>query len=168
MRFSVKDFLDCFNLNANVYSVEIYKTPLLKKEFLQLVEIFKYHCRKDGISWMIVYSTTESKSAEQTTERTGKRGRPRKTVSGNKIEGHIHSTLIGDSAKSAYSTACGIKESIDKKYKNYGKRISKVVSKGNSYRAYTFMKYCMKQADIIRTGGDFDFKEYVMDRFDYE
>lgn len=168
MRFPLKDFFDYFKLDATVYSVEIYKTPLSLKEFLQLVEKFKYYCRKNDISWMLIYSTTDSKSAELITKRTGKRGRPCKTVKGNKIDGHIHSALIGNSSKSAYSTANIIKNSIDKKYNSRGIKCSKTVSKGNSYHAYEFIKYCMKQADIERTGGDFDFRAYVQYHNDFQ
>lgn len=158
MRFTLKSYFDYYRLRANCYSIEIYQRPLTEHDFLVIAEKMKYYCRKNGDSWFAIYSTTDSKTARQKVVRTGKRGRPKKFVKGKKIEGHTHNIIIGTRDKSAYSTAQKIKKSIDKKY---NRKVCKVVSKSNSAHAYNFMKYCLKQADIVRTGGDFDFAEYI-------
>ena len=160
MRFTLNSYHDYYRLDANCYSVEIYQKPLTEHDFLVIAEKMKYYCRKDGVSWLAVYSTTDSDTAQQTAERTGKRGRPKKLVQGTKIDGHTHNIIVGTKEKSAYSTAQQIKKSIDKKY---NRKICKVVSKGNSDHAYNDMKYCLKQADVVRTGGDFDFYQYIAD-----
>lgn len=162
MRFNLKEYFDYYKLPAVCYSIEIYKTPLSISEFENMiVERLKYYGRRDGVSWLAVYSTTDSKNAKQAVERTGKRGRPRKVVKGKKVEGHAHVLIIGNKEKSAYSTAQTVKNSIDKKYQYYNKKMSKVVSKGDNAHAYNFMEYSMKQADTVRTGGEFDFANYL-------
>lgn len=159
MRFKITEYFDYYRLDANAYSIEVYVQGINQKDFRDIFcNKFGYYCRKDGVSWLAVYSTTESQDAEQTVIRTGKRGRPRKIVQGTKIDGHIHNVIIGTKEKSAYSTAQQIKKSIDKKY---NRKICKVVSKGNSDHAYNDMKYCLKQADVVRTGGNFDFDQYI-------
>ena len=158
MRFNITDYFDYYRIGATAYSIEIYRKPLTEKDYLTICEKLKYYCRKDGVSWLAVYSTTDSKDAEQIIERTGKRGRPRKIVQGTKIDGHIHNIIVGTAEKSAYSTAHAIKKSIDKKYK---KPACRVVSKGDNAHAYNDMRYCLRQADVVRTGGDFDFAEYI-------
>ncbi len=155
MKFKI---LDYFRLQANCYCIEIYATPLSIQDYLVICEKIRYYCKKDGISWMAVYSTTDSNTAKSTVIHTKKRGRPQKVIQGKKVDGHIHNLFIGNENKSAYSTVNQIKKSLDKKYK---KPICKVVSKGRDYHAYNTMCYNLKQADIVRTGGDFDFKEYV-------
>ncbi len=161
MRFRITDYFDYHRLDSTAYSIEIYQKPLSENDFLTLCEKIKYYCRKNGISWLAVFSTTDSKDARQVKVSTGKRGRPRKIVQGTKVDGHIHNIVIGNSEKSAYSTAHEIKKSIDKKFK---KKVCKVVSKGDNVHAYNDISYCLRQADIIRTGGDFDFQGYVDSR----
>lgn len=158
MRFKIADYFEYYRIDATAYSIEIYQKPISEHDFLVIVEKMKYYCRKDGVSWLAVYSTTDSKDAEQEVIRTGKRGRPCKNVQGTKIEGHTHNIIVGTTEKSAYTTAHAIKKSIDKKYK---KKVCMVKSKGNTAHAYHDMCYCLRQADIVRTGGDFDFNKYI-------
>ena len=105
-----------------------------------------------------MFSDTDSNDAEQVVDRLGKIGRPRKRVQGTKIDGHIHTVVIGNQNTSAYKTACQIKCSIDKRYK---KKVSRIESKGNSEHGYNYVRYSLRQANIIRTGGDFNFRDYV-------
>lgn len=166
MKFKISDY----SIGTNCYSIYIYQKPLSEHDYFVIVEKIKYYCGKGGFSWLAVYSTTESKTARSAAVRTGKRGRPKKSIQGKKEDGHIHNIIVGTKEKSAHSIAHKIKDSLDKKYK---RKICSVISKGNcdiskgeSDHAYNVMSYCMKQADIIRTGGDFDFKEN-MARHDY-
>ncbi len=158
MRFRLKDLLDYYRLDSNCYSIEIYVTPMTKHDYFVLREKFRYYCKKKCISWIAVYSTTDSATAKQTVIHTGKRGRPHKIVQGVEVDGHIHNLFIGNANTSAYSTVHTIKQSIDKLYH---KSVCKVTSKGRDIHAYNTMAYCFKQADTTRTGGDFDFKGYV-------
>lgn len=159
MRFNITDYFDYYRLDATAYSVEIYLQGITEKDFTDIFcNKFGYYCRRDGVSWLAVYSTTDSKDAEQTAIHTGRRGRPRKIVQGTKKDGHIHNIIVGTAEKSAYSTAHAIKKSIDKKYQ---KKVCKVVSKGDNAHAYNDMCYCLRQADVVRTGGDFDFAKYI-------
>ena len=158
MRFKLTEYFDYYRLDASAYSIEIYQRPLTEHDYLMICEKLKYYGRKDGVSWLCVYSTTDSKDAEQKVIHTGKRGRPRKAVQGTKIDGHTHCLVIGNKNKSAYSTAQNVKKSIDKKY---SKPVCRVVSKGDNAHAYNDMCYCLRQADIVRTGGDFDFDNYI-------
>lgn len=158
MKFSLKDFYDYYKIDANCYGLEVYQTPLTEKDFLQIVEKLKYYCKKDKVSFLAVFSTTASNTAEQAVEHTGKRGRPRKIVHGDKVDAHVHLSIVGTKEKSAYSTAQKVKKSIDKKYE---KPVCQVQSKGNTVHAYNYIAYSLRQADMIRTGGDFDFRQYV-------
>lgn len=158
MRFKILDFLSYYKTGACAYSVHIYVKPLTESDYKTIVEKFKYHCRRDGVSWLTVFSTTESESAEQTTIKTGKAGRPKKQVKGKKIDGHIHNVLLGSAKLSARKTALALKKSIDKKA---AKKVCKVEHIGDGLHFYNTVKYNLKQADIVRTGGAFDFKGYV-------
>ncbi len=155
------DIEDYYRLDATCYSIEIYLKPLTPKDFKNvIVNKIKYYCSKDKVSWLAVYSTTNGKTAQQTVIKTGKRGRPKKSVKGIKEAGHVHCVIKGTAEKSAYSTVQKIKKSIDK---TYGRKASKIISKGNTDHAYYFMFYSFRQADIVRSGGDFDFMQYVKD-----
>ena len=145
-------------LDATLYSIEIYVTPLSKKEFKTIAEKFRYYCRKGGCSWLLVFSSTDSKTARKRTEKTGLRGRPKSIVIGSKIDNHIHSAVKGSKERSAFSTCNQIKRSLNKRY---GGNRTKVVSKGRGVHALNYVGYSLRQADTIRSGGDFDIKVYI-------
>lgn len=157
MQFKLLDFFNYYRLDSVAYSLEIYVTPMTMEDYLAITEKLKYYCKKDCISFLSVYSTTDSKTAKVVVEHTGKRGRPKKYIKGKKEKGHTHTLILGNKNKSAYTTAKRIKHSINKRYK---KPVCKIVSKGNDLQAYNFIGYCYKQADIVRTGGNFDFDYY--------
>jgi len=150
MLFHLSDFL----LDSPIYAVYLYR-EITEKEYLQICGIMRYYCRRDNVNWLAVFSTTESKSAELKYKKTGKRGRPKKQVFGKKVAGHTHISVTGKKEKSAYKTAQVIKRAFNKKYH---KPISRIISKGNSIDARIWIGYSLKQADIQRSGGDFDFQ----------
>lgn len=154
MRFKLTNFLEYYKICETYYSIEVY-VPLSEHDFYIIVEKLKYYCRKNHISWLAVFSDTDSKDAEQVIDRVGKVGRPKKRVKGTKVDGHTHITLVGSESHSGYKTACIIKQSIDKKYK---KKVSRVVSKGDFEHGHNFIRYSLRQANIVRTGGDFNFR----------
>ena len=150
MLFHLSEYL----LDSPIYAVYLYR-EITEKEYLQICGIIRYYCRKDNVNWLAVFSTTTSETAEIKQIKTGKRGRPKKQIYGTKVSGHTHISVKGEMKKSAYKTAQVIKRAFNKKYH---RPISRVVSKGNQFDARVWIGYCLKQADIIRSGGDFDFQ----------
>ena len=151
MRFRLIDL----KLPAAVYAIYIFQTGLTERDFLAISAKLRYYANLDDVSWLAVYSTTESQSVQNKPQNNGKRGRPKKNVVGKKVNPHCHLTVVGTKEKSAYNTAVRFKKSVDKKR---GKKICRVVSKGDSFDARIWIGYCLKQADILRSGGDFDFQ----------
>lgn len=151
MKFKLTDF----KLPARIYAVYLFETGLTEREFLAISAKLRYYANLDGVSWLAVYSTTESRTAQNKTKNNGKRGRPTKQIIGKKVSPHCHISLVGTKSKSAYSAAIRFKNAVDKKR---GRKVCRVVSKGNSYDARIWVGYCLKQADILRSGGDFDFQ----------
>lgn len=141
-----------------LFSQQGKELPLSKREFDQIVSIIKYYSKQGNISWFAIYSTKKSDTAEKIVTKTGKRGRPKKYVSGENVPGHAHIALLGDKDHSAHSTARKIKLSLDKKF---SRKICRVHTIGNYQDAIDFTRYCFKQADIERTGGPFDFRSYA-------
>lgn len=151
MKFKLKDF----KLPARIYAVYLFETGLTEREFLAICSKLRYYATQDGVSWLGIYSTTESDSVQNKPLRNGKRGRPKKYVVGKKVNSHCHLSLIGTPIKSAYSAAIRFKNAVDKKSR---RKIARVVSKGDSFDARIWIGYCTKQGDILRSGGNFDFQ----------
>ena len=151
MKFKLTDF----KLPARIYAVYLFETGLTEREFLAIAAKLRYYANMDGVSWLAVYSSTESATAQRKTHNNGKRGRPKKCVVGKKVNSHCHLSLIGTPIKSAYSAAIRFKNAVDKKVR---RKISRVVSKGDSYDGRVWIGYCTKQGDILRSGGNFDFQ----------
>ena len=151
MKFKLTDF----KLPARIYAVYLFETGLTEREFLAIAAKLRYYANMDGVSWLAVYSSTESATAQSKPQKNGKRGRPKKFIYGKKTNPHCHLSLVGTKEKSAYNTAVRFKKSVDKKR---GKKICRVVSKGDSFDARIWIGYCLKQSDILRSGGEFDFQ----------
>ena len=151
MKFRLTDF----KLPARIYAVYLFETGLTERDFLAISAKLRYYANLDDVSWLAIYSSTESATAQRKTHNKGKRGRPKKYVVGKKVSPHCHLSVIGSPTKSAYSTALKFKNAVDKKR---GRKVCRVVSKGNSYDARIWIGYSLKQADILRSGGDFDFQ----------
>ena len=151
MKFKLTDF----KLPARIYAVYLFETGLTEREFLAIAAKLRYYANMDGVSWLAVYSSTESATAQSKPQNNGKRGRPKKFIYGKKTNPHCHLSLVGTKEKSAYNTAVRFKKSVDKKR---GKKICRVVSKGDSFDARIWVGYSLKQADFLRSGGDFDFQ----------
>lgn len=151
MKFKLTDF----KLPARIYAIYLFETGLTEREFLAIAAKLRYYANLDGVSWLAVFSTTESCTAESKPYKSGTRGRPTKQIIGKKVSSHCHLSVVGTKEKSAYNTAVRFKKSVDKKR---GKKICKIVSKGDSFDARIWIGYCLKQADVLRSGGDFDFQ----------
>lgn len=140
---------------STLYSLEIYY-EFSPKDFEQLFQKFRYFCRKQNCSFLLVYSTTESKTAKRQRIKNRKRGRPRHIVTGTPVAGHCHSAVV-KSDGSARQCCLALKQSLDRKYQ---KPIARIVSKGSGIHAQNFVAYSLRQADSIRQGGDFSFTEF--------
>ena len=151
MRFRLIDL----KLPAAVYAIYIFQTGLTERDFLAISAKLRYYANLDDVSWLAIFSSTESATAQRKTHNNGKRGRPKKYIYGKKTSPHCHLSVIGSPTKSAYSTALKFKNAVDKKR---GKKICKIVSKGDSFDARIWIGYCLKQADASRSGGEFDFQ----------
>ena len=151
MRFRLIDL----KLPAAVYAIYIFQTGLTERDFLAIAAKLRYYASLDDVSWLAVYRRSESATAQRKTHNNGKRGRPKKYIYGKKTSPHCHLSVIGSPTKSAYSTALKFKNAVDKKR---GKKICRVVSKGDSFDARIWIGYCTKQGDILRSGGNFDFQ----------
>lgn len=152
----------CLKLNdfvtlPTVYQIQLFVTPLSLEDYLRIVEQFRYHCRKSDISWICGYSTTSSDDANTEYLRTGKRGRPKKMIVGSSVDGHQHNLFIGTEQTSAYSTVHRIAGALDKKY---GKKVCRVKTVSSGLHLHNSIQYITRQSDVLRSGGDFDFREY--------
>lgn len=141
---------------STLYSLEVY-LELSPADFEKLFQKFRYYCQKGNCSFLLVYSTTESKTAKrQRVKTTHKRGRPRHIVTGTTVPGHAHTAVLKADG-SARQCCLSLKKSLDK---GAGKPISKIVSKGSGIHAENYIAYSLRQADSIRQGGDFSFTEF--------
>ena len=60
MKFKLTDF----KLPARIYAVYLFETGLTEREFLAIAAKLRYYANLDGVSWLAVYSTTESQSVQ--------------------------------------------------------------------------------------------------------
>ena len=153
MRFRIKDFLAM----RTAYQIYLFVPSLPFEEYKQIVEQFRYHCRKSDVSWMCGFSTTSSDDAHAEYIRTGKRGRPKKMIVGSGVDAHLHDLLVGTESKSAYSTANKLCKLLNKKY---GKRVAQVHSVSDGEHLCNSIRYITRQANVMRSGGAFDFEAY--------
>lgn len=154
--------LHLYDLNDDLraYVLELYLTGISKQSFFNaIVSKLQYYCRLDDTSFLTVYSETESKDAKQSTIKTGKRGRPKKTVIGKKKAPHVHTIFIG---KHAHKTALATKNSLNKWAKKNGSTVNvcRIKHLSDGEHIHNTVYYDYRQASHIRTGGSFDFKEY--------
>lgn len=135
---------------AVLYSIELY-FEATDKDIEDLQNAYKYARKKNPhISWFIADSDTDSKTAIKATVKTGKRGRPKTVVYGDKVPRHIHTGVMGNEEQSAWKVAEHIRVKMNKKK---GKKIARVVSK----QGVGFIRYSCMQANNFYKGGDFDF-----------
>ncbi len=135
---------------AVLYSIELY-FEATDKDIIDLQNAYKYARKKNPhISWFIADSDTDSKTAFKVIERTGKQGKQKIVVYGDKVPRHIHTGVMGNEEKSAWKVAEHIRVSMNKKK---GKKIARVVS----MQGVGFIRYSCMQANHFYKGGDFDF-----------
>jgi len=136
-------------LPAVLYAIHVY-SEVSEKDIMAYENYLNYQRKKyPFISHFVGVSNTDSKTAFKHIERTGKRGRPKTKVDGNKVKRHVHIGVMGNAEKSGYSVAKNVANSINKRA---GKKITKIqpVNAG-------FINYVYSQSDTFHQGGDFDF-----------
>lgn len=154
-KLTLKQLNSKIEFPSTIYSIEFY-SELSPADFEKLFQKFRYYCKKADCSFLLVYSTTESKTAKRQRVKTHKRGRPRHIVTGTTVPGHAHTAVLKADG-SARKCCLAIKKSLDK---GAGKPISKIISKGSGIHAENYVAYALRQADSIRQGGDFSFTEF--------
>ena len=140
-------------IDSTLYSVEIYKQGITLDGYYKIVSLMRYICKKNNTSFLCVFSSSDSRFAIPFFEQSGKRGRPKRKVYGRKVAPHLHSAVLGTAEKSAFSVCQEICKRLKEKHGIAGK----VVSKGREQHAVNYIEYCFRQADVVRSGGDFDF-----------
>ena len=163
MRINYPEYFDWLSVDLTSYLIKFYIQDVTENEFKTFARKVQYYCEKDGVSWLSVLSSTDSKTARIIFEKTGKPGRPAKKIKGKKVPAHIHTTVTGTQEKSARQAAMNIKSAIDKRYKKLGFNVKvssiRSVSGADGYLADE-IHYQLKQADMFRSGGSFDLVDY--------
>lgn len=159
----IEKMLDITNYgtNAKPYRILIFRTNLSVEEFYIFIERARYYCRKYGCSYIAGYSTTSSKDALKTSIRTGKPGRPKQIITGTEVEPHFHNLFIGNDNHSCWSAIQKVNACLQKRY---GKHSTKIEGFDSFEHYYNAVNYVLKQSDILRSYGDFDFNEYYNNR----
>lgn len=159
----IDEMLDITNYGIPVtpYRILIFRTNISVEEFYIFVERARYYCRKYGSSFIAGYSTTSSKDAMKTTIQTGKPGRPKQIITGTEVEPHYHDLFVGNNNQSCWSAVQKVNACLQKRY---GKHSTKIEG-FNTYQHFcNDVGYVLKQSDILRSYGDFDFAGYYHDR----
>ncbi len=153
MVYRLKDFEE--KLPACLYVIYLFKTKLLKKDIYSIQNALKRYSKKyPHISYLLVVSNTDSNHCLQRELKIKrKRGKPKTLVFGNKIDTHIHLSIIGNKRKSAYKCVEDLKKTINK---HFGKKICSYCSYGKSQKAKNFINYSLKQANSINKNGIFN------------
>lgn len=139
-------------LKATLYAIYVY-LEIDEKDIKAYEDCLRYQQKKNTFSsWFLAPSSTDSKTAFKYSERTGKRGRPKTKVDGDKVKRHVHIGVMGNAEKSGYSMAKTVANSINKRA---GKKVTRVVA----MQGAGFITYSYQQADSFRQGGDFDFTQ---------
>ncbi len=116
-----------------------------------------------GLSYLLIRSTTDSKTAQKKVKHTKKRGRPKKYVTGKKVESHCHCWIVNTKKDLPINT---VKSELTKYCVLRRKKRPKM--KQQKIQPLTGMfigKYMDKQADEMHRGGDFDFDYFLDERY---
>lgn len=159
----IEKMLDITNYGTNAipYRILIFRTNLSVEEFYIFVERARYYCRKYDCSYLAGFSTTSSKDALKTSIRTGKPGRPKQIITGTAVEPHWHDLFIGNDEHSCWSAVQKVNAWLQKRY---GKQSTKIEGFSTYQHFCNDVGYVLKQSDILRSFGKFDFNEYYNNR----
>lgn len=162
-RMSYEEYEDFITLPATVYGIDVFnpKEGLTQQDIFSILNtLHRYRAAYLFVSFLLVTSTTDAVRREVI--RTGKRGQPKKVPVGKKVPQHVHIAVIGDEQHSAYTYKEAVQEAINKRLADGKFRIksTKDESKGHKEHAANYIGYCFRQADSVRTAGEFNFYRY--------
>lgn len=143
------------NLPAYLYAIYLFKTKLSKQDIYSIQNTLRRYSKKyPHISYLLVVSNTDSNHCLQREIRIkGKKGRPATLVFGNKVDIHIHLSIIGNKEKSAYKCVKDLKKAFNKHFKG---KVCSYEGWGKGQKAKNFIDYSLKQANSVNKNGIFN------------
>lgn len=143
-----------------LYVVEFYRTGINDKQFNAIKRRLFGICDELGVSCLLVSSTHKSNEKLKTVYiKTNGAGRPKKIIDGDEVDRHIHNCFVG---KNAHKAATKSKKYLDKNFTNKGTNVSQIKCVSDTdCHASNYINYCYRQADCVRTFGDFDFEKHT-------
>lgn len=155
-----KQWLESSIVGSPLYAVELYKTPISDKEFEAIRRRVFAICNDEDCSCLLISSSTASnKNLRRVCIRTDRPGKPKKVIIGDTVPKHIHMGIVG---KHAHKAATKSKTYFDKKFGKNDKKVSRIQCLSDiDCHSRNFIDYCYRQADCVRTCGDFDFEKYT-------
>jgi hypothetical protein len=145
-------------LNTQFYMLHFFNKYLYlsDNDMDQIFDCIRDYARRANklypeASFFLGLSSTDSQDCSEKKLKTGKAGRPKKIIEGKKVNKHIH---IAGTGKKICPAMSFVKERLDKKFELES---DGPVCKIESWKGINAVAYIYKQADKIRTVGDFDF-----------
>ena len=153
MVYRLKEFEE--KLPGYLYAIYLFKTKLSKQDIYAIQNALRRYSKKyPHISYLLVVSNTDSNHCLQRELKIkGKKGRPKTLVFGNKVDTHIHLSILGNEKKSAYRCVKDLKNAINK---HFNENICIYAGWGKSQKAKNFINYSLKQANSINKSGIFN------------
>lgn len=139
------------NLPACVYSIYFFDIKFSNQDIISVKNTLRRYRKKyPHIGYLLTISNTDSNHCLKREIRIkGQRGRPPTVVLGNKIQTHLHLSIIGDNNRSAYLPTTKIVKALNKRFE--GKVAMRCLGKGT--HAKNFIEYSLKQSnETWRTG----------------
>lgn len=166
MKFSWSEYIDAckeYVQSAPVYKsgVQFVQSGVTDSDVMATLMWLRRKNRKDNTSFLLCDSSTDSIGCDSEYIKTGKRGRPKKTVLGKKVGRHIHGILISQD-QSADAIKNDLTEYIQKRRKRNSTLKQQKVSELNQMY---IVKYITRQADHIYQSNDFDFDYFNNDLY---
>ncbi len=166
MRFKATDFYkyctDYVSHAPPFYGIEFVQSGVEKRDVHALNTWLRRKSDKEGLSFLLDESTTENAYTERYV-RTGKRGRPKRVVVGDKVGRHVH-CIIGssDSSLNVKELKTTTSEYLRKRQK---KRKNLKQHKIKELTGMYIVKYQYNQADHRYSYGDYDFSYFLDERY---
>ena len=160
-----------------LYRLDLYMAPTKRDIYALENACRRYQKQYPYVSWFIAISTTKTHAdkvyryagekrvknyrtySRRSPQKTGKRGRPKMVVDGERTSLHIHQGAVGSGGQSANTFQKKVAVAMNKRYGG------KKVASPKSMKGAAFIAYCYEQADSFHTGGDFDFRQCITPDF---
>lgn len=164
-RMSVAAYDENIEFEATPYYIEVYhdkENGLDEKDKMSILNTLKRYRNKYPFSSYLYVESTRRKVKHRKKIYTGKPGRPKEIVAGQKALPHVHIVLIGNQEHSVWTCATKIEKAIDKRLRRNGLRgkRAKLIGFKSNQHAVNYINYALLQADMVRTEGDYDFYKF--------